>query len=94
MSVNEPAFGVFVPVIHKNCGKIAFYISGNIDPDEPIYPEKMKWPNGEMCKEDDPLECGSCGEPFFNWYFNMPNIIISGESGSDILTMEIPRTEG
>jgi len=25
---------------------------------------------------------------------NMPNIIISGESGSDILTMEIPRTEG
>jgi hypothetical protein len=85
---DESVSDKFVPIIHKNCGKIAFYANGNIDPDEPIYPEKIRWPDGKMVKEYDPFECGSCGEPFFSWDFIPPNIIVTNNDTTGVLTKE------
>ena len=51
-------------MIHKKCGKIAFYHRGVPKVGDTTRSELAMGPNGEEIKPGDEMKCFSCGERF------------------------------
>ena len=52
----------FLPVVHAQCGMVAFYLGATTDLDGPMHESRVRLLDGRMPSADDTVRCGGCGK--------------------------------
>ena len=50
-----------IRVIHKQCGKVAFFFKEKVNPGEVLESSNVRLVGGKMAKPASCVRCGSCG---------------------------------